>query len=112
MCSKLVPLVTRFTVVMALLGWSHRASGAVDNFLGRIVGSVHLTIEGRETSDAALAGAVRTRVGQPLSMAAVRETITDLFSFRRFEDVQVDATLEGERVALRYDLTPIHPVTK
>jgi hypothetical protein len=45
-------------------------------------------------------------------MAEVRETITHLFSLGRFDDVRVDATLEGERVALRYDISPIHPVTR
>ena len=43
-------------------------------------------------------------------MAQVRETVTHLFSLGRFEDVRVDAALDGGRVALRYELSPIHPV--
>ncbi|MFI5179437.1 MAG: hypothetical protein ACHQO8_12780, partial [Vicinamibacterales bacterium] len=88
------------------------ASAAVSDYLGKTVGSVTLTIEGRETTDAALTQVVVTAIGQPLSMAQVRETITHLYSFRRFEDVRADATLENGRVALRYDLAPIHPVTR
>ena len=53
------------------------------------------------------------RVGEPLAMAAVRDTISHLFSLGRFDDIRVDATLvDAGRVALRYELSPIHPVTK
>ncbi|HWW87670.1 MAG TPA: hypothetical protein VNZ26_28925, partial [Vicinamibacterales bacterium] len=50
----------RLALALALVGWARPASAAVDDFLGRIVSSVHLTIEGRETSDPALSGVVRT----------------------------------------------------
>ena len=53
-----------------------------------------------------------TAPGQPLSMVQVRETVAHLFSLGRFEGVSVDATLEDGRVALRYDLVPIHPVSR
>jgi outer membrane protein assembly factor BamA len=55
---------------------------------------------------------VLTVAGEPLSMVQVRETVTHLFSLGRFEGVNVDATLEGGRVALRYELIPIHPVAR
>jgi len=67
-------------------------------------------LEGRETSEPLLVQIVSTHAGQPLSMAQVRETVVHLFSLGRFEGVGVDATLENDRVALRYELTPIHPV--
>src|SRR5262249_21548992 len=41
----------------------------------------------------------------------VRESVAHLFSLGQFEGVSVDAALENGRVALRYELTPIHPVT-
>src|SRR5207248_10016312 len=34
------------------------------------------------------------------------------FSLERFEDVRVDAALENGRVVLRYELSPVHPVTR
>ena len=88
------------------------ASAAVADFLGLPIGSVRLLTEGRETVDPVLTQVVETVVGQPLSMAQVRESIEHLFSLGRFEDVRVDATLDAGRVALRYDLVPIHPVTR
>ena len=69
-------------------------------------------LEGRDTTDPALTQVVETQVGRPLSMAEVRESITHLFSLGRFEDVRADATLDGAGVALRYELSPIHPVAK
>ena len=45
-------------------------------------------------------------------MTEVRENLAHLFSLGRFDDVRVDATLAGERVALVYELSPIHEVTR
>src|SRR5206468_10313767 len=81
-------------------------------FLNRPVASVRLVIEGRDSSDPALTQVVETHPGRPLTMAEVRETIAHLFSLGRFEDVQVDASLENGSVVLRYDISPIHPVAK
>jgi outer membrane protein insertion porin family len=95
---------------LALLGCAVPVHADVSVFLGRPVASVRLVVEGRDTTDPSLTQVVETQTGQPLLMAQVRETITHLFSLGRFEDVRVDAMLEGERVALRYDLSPIHPI--
>jgi outer membrane protein assembly complex protein YaeT len=89
-----------------------RAGADVADYIGRPVGSVRLLTEGRDTTDPVLMQVVETLVGQPLSIAQVRESIAHLFSLRRFEDVRVDATLEDGKVALRYDLVPIHPVAR
>jgi len=97
-------------LVLALL--AARADAAVDDFLGKPIASIQLLVEGRETTDPSIVRVVETPVGQLLTMAAVRETIGHLFSLARFDDVRVDATLAaGNRVALRYELSPIHPVT-
>jgi outer membrane protein insertion porin family len=69
-------------------------------------------LEGRETREPLLTQLVSTVAGQPLSMAQVRETVAHLFSLGRFEGVSVDATLENGRVALRYELLPMHPVAR
>ena len=88
------------------------ARAAVGDYLGKPVASVRLTIEGRETTEPALAQIVETQAGRPLSMVDVRESVRRLFSLGRFEDVRVDATLSGAGVALVYDLSPIHAVGK
>ena len=87
------------------------ASAAVGDYLGRPVASVRLTVEGRISTEPALLQLVETRVGQPLRMADVRETLTHLFSLGRFDDVRVDATTAGAGVALAFELSPNHPVT-
>ena len=87
------------------------AAAAVDDYLGREIGAVRLMLEGRETIEPAVVRLVETRIGEPLSIASVRDTITHLFSLGRFDDIRVDATIgEGGRVALSYELSPIHPV--
>ncbi|MEP7307216.1 MAG: POTRA domain-containing protein [Acidobacteriota bacterium] len=93
--------------------WSPSAEGAVDDYLGKPVASVRLLIEGREISEPSISRVVETRVGEPLVMSSVRDTISHLFSLGRFDDIRVDAELvDAGRVALRYELSPIHPVTK
>ena len=100
-------------VVLSVLCVAERpAAGAVADYLGKPIGSVRLLIEDRETTEPLLTQVVSTAAGQPLSMVQVRETVAHLFSLGRFEGVTVDATLEGGRVALRYELIPIHPVAR
>jgi outer membrane protein insertion porin family len=96
---------------LVLVCGASRSSAAVSDYVGKPVGSVRLTVEDRETTDPSLTRVVATAVGEPLSMAAVRESISHLFSLGRFEGVRVDAALDNGRVSLRYALSPIHPVT-
>lgn len=95
-----------------LVGFGAPTDAAVGDYLGKPVASVRLVVEGRDTTEPALAEVVETRVGGPLSMAEVRESITHLFSLGRFEDVRVEASLAPNGVALRYELSPAHPVSK
>ncbi len=88
------------------------ARADVGDYLNKTVLSVRVLVEGRETADPEVTGVVQTTVGRPLAMADIRETIGHLFSLRRFEDVRVDASPEGDGVALRYELSPVHPVTR
>jgi len=99
-----------FLCVLGATVAAARADAAVSDYLGKPIGSVRLMVEGRETTEAALTQVVSTVAGQPLSMLQVRETMAHLFSLGRFEGVTVDAVIDEGRVALRYDLIPIHPV--
>lgn len=96
----------------ALTLGSAPASADVGAYIGKVIASVSLELEGRPTSDPKLLAFVETRAGQPLSMMEVRESLAHLFSLGRFDDVTVHAELEGGGVALRYALDPIHLVTK
>jgi outer membrane protein insertion porin family len=89
-----------------------RAGAAVADYIGKPIAVVRITIEDRETTDPTVTQIVETAVGQPLSMAQVRESLTHLYSLGRFDDVRVDAALDNGRVVLHYDLSPIHPVAE
>jgi len=96
----------------AWLGQPGAARADVAAYLGKPVASVRLMIEGRDTSEPLLSQIIETAPGQPLSMVQVRETVAHLFSLGRFEGVSVDATIENGAVTLRYELTPIHPISR
>ncbi len=95
-----------------LLTGAPPARAAVADYVGKQVASVRLLVEGHETLDPEMAQLVETEPGRPLSMMQVRESVTHLFGLGRFEDVRVDASLGADGVSLRYELTPIHPVTR
>jgi len=94
--------------ILCALAPSARAD--VGDYLGQPVTSIHLVLDGRETKEPQLTRVLDVRVGQPLSMRDVRETVLHLFAMSRFDDVRVDATKEGGGVALRFDLTGARPV--
>ncbi len=87
-------------------------SADVGDYLGRPVAAVRLAAEGRETTDPKLVEMVVTRIGHPLTMLDVRESITHLFSTGRFEDVIVHADMAGSGVDLRYELVPARPIER
>ncbi|MCC7417438.1 MAG: BamA/TamA family outer membrane protein [Acidobacteria bacterium] len=103
----------RAALAAALLVLVARATSAeVSDYLGRTVSAVRLEIEGVGVADPNLLGVVETRAGARLSMMDVRESIAHLFSLGRFDDVEVQASRDGDRVALRYALTPIHTIAR
>ncbi|PYR40400.1 MAG: hypothetical protein DMF93_11195, partial [Acidobacteria bacterium] len=95
-----------------LCGLSATSYAAVGDYIGKTIASVHLVAEGRETTDPVLTALVETVPGTPLSMLQVRESVAHLFSLGQYEGVSVDASLEDGRVALTYELVPIHPVAR
>ena len=81
-------------------------------FVGQRVVDVQIVAEGRPVDDPMIMGLVETQIGDPLSTAKVRESITHLFGLGRYQDVQVDATPAAGGVALRYNLVPLHNVQR
>ncbi len=102
----------RFLVafIALALAFARPAAAQVDQYLGRPIAGVRLTIEGQTISDADLGNAVETRQGEPLSMAQVRESIVHLMALSRFENVRVDAQPSPAGVLLVYDLVPLRTV--
>jgi outer membrane protein insertion porin family len=109
----LVPVVLAVLMVPRPASAAPQTTTAAAAYVGQNVRSVAVTIEGRPTSEEALLGGLQTAVGQPLSMSDIRETITHLYSLGRFTDVQVEAEHETSGgVTLRFELKPIHTVTR
>ena len=106
------PILAAAVAVVACTVWPCAAQTPVTAFAGQRVIQVDLVAEGQAVDDPVIRGLVETRVGDPLSMAHVRESITHIFGLGRYQDVQVDATPAAGGVVLRYDLVPLHNVQR
>ena len=101
------------SLIVSLLVLGSRASAAgVEEYVGKLVLEVRLVSNGRLVQDQALLDLVETKVGAPLSMRQVRESLLHLFTLGRFQDVQVDAASLQQGVALHYDLIPLQVVER
>ena len=89
------------------------AQTAAARYVGKPVETIETFIENTRNLDPAIDDLIQLRVGQPLSIEAVRESITHLYSIGRFQDVQVDATdAPGGGASIRFTLVPVHTVQK
>ena len=80
--------------------------------VGQPLTAIQVEQEGKPVRDEAILALVETKVGDPLSMAAVRETLDHLDGLGRFDDVRVVAEASGGGVLVKYLLMPAHPVRK
>lgn len=81
-------------------------------YVGKTVAGVRLLVEERPTDDESLKELVEVQAGRPLAMADVRASITHLFSLGRFDDVQVEAAAVAGGVEIRFNLVPLHNVSR
>jgi outer membrane protein assembly complex protein YaeT len=96
----------------AMVGWALAVAGVSAQALpaGQPVAAIAIDLDGRALNDPALLKLVDTRVGQPLVLADVRESIVHLMGLGRFEDIRVHA-LEDERgLTIRYELRSLRTV--
>lgn len=108
-----VPFLVALLVLLtaaASLAQSPPPTSSVDQFLGKAIVEVRLTLEGREIRDAEISRALETEVGGVLTTAAVRESIIHLMAMARFENVKVEAEMTPRGVVVVYDLVPVHTV--
>jgi outer membrane protein assembly complex protein YaeT len=99
--------------VLLLLCCAATARADVTQFLGKTTADVRVEIAGTASADPALLQLIETRVGEPLSMERVRETIDHLIGLGRFEDVRVFAGAAApDRVSIRWALTPVQRITR
>lgn len=80
--------------------------------LGQRIVEIRLVREGQPLDDPTVLALVETHVGDALSMAQVRASITHIFGLGRFQDVQVEAVDAPGGVSLRYNLVPLHSVER
>jgi outer membrane protein assembly complex protein YaeT len=95
------------SIAAIIVLWPVAAAADVSDFVGKPVASVTVLAAGRPTTDPRLVRLVETGTGQPLRMAAVRESIAHLFSLGTYQDVLVRAAADGGSVALTYELVPL-----
>jgi outer membrane protein insertion porin family len=77
-----------------------------------VVTEVRIEQEDQLVTDPVIKSLIETRVGQPLSMEAVKETIGHLISLNRYEDAQVFSEPVANGIRLRWVLFPIHPIDR
>ena len=103
----------RFVVATCVLLISTNASADVRDFLGRMLVDVRVEVAGAPYTEPSVLQLIETRVGEPLSMEHVRESIDHLVGLGRFEDVRVFAEHSPARangVALRWVLVPVQRI--
>lgn len=99
--------------VAGLLAAASAAFADVQDLVGRTIVDVRIeTTEGVAVAGG-VAELVETRVGDPLSMRFVRDTIDHLVALGRYDDVRVEATAgPGTDVSLRWTLRPVRRIVR
>ncbi|HUU33467.1 MAG TPA: POTRA domain-containing protein, partial [Vicinamibacterales bacterium] len=97
---------------VALMTMTAPAAAQVPQLLGRRVTDVRLEADGAPVIDREVLALVETRSGDPLTVAAVRETIDHFVALGRYNDIQVFAEPDADGVRLRYTVVPIARITR
>jgi outer membrane protein assembly complex protein YaeT len=77
-----------------------------------VIAEVRVEQEGQPVTDAQLLALLETTVGEPLSVADVRESIRHLVSLNRFDNIEVYQDPAPGGVRVRYVLYPLHPIDR
>ena len=98
------------SMLMLIACWA--APAAAQQYLGQTITDVRVEIGGVLLTESGVLDLVETRIGEPLRMRDVRETIDHLAGLGRFEDVRVFATAADQGVTLRWLLVPVTRINK
>lgn len=96
----------RFSVFCLAMCPSPILGSEIEELIGQPVIRVELLSDGLPLPDTGARELIETKVGAPLSIREVRESITHLFSLGRFESVEVTGVVLSDGVALQYGLVP------
>ena len=91
---------------LAALAGAGEARAQAEAYVGQRVVSVDFVTEGHPL-DPAVAELVETRIGEPLAMRQVRESLAHLYSTGRYGGVRAEASARPGGVAVRYVLPPL-----
>jgi outer membrane protein insertion porin family len=107
--------VLGFLIFVTALLAATPADADVREFLGRTLVDVRVELGTVPLVERSVLELVETRVGEPLSMEQVRETIEHFVGLGRFEDIRVfaqPASTTGEGVVLRWLLVPVQRIVE
>src|SRR5437870_4632883 len=85
---------------------------AQTDHIGLPIVEVRIEDEGRPVTDRTITGIIETKVGTPLAMRDVRQSIDHLIGLGRFDDVQVLSEKAPAGVILKYVLVPTHAIQR
>ena len=91
------------------------AAADVRDFIGKTLVDVRVELLGVPYAEPSVLQLIETRIGEPLSMERVRESIDHLVGLGRFEDVRIFAELSPARpdgVVLRWALVPVQRIAE
>ncbi|MCC7033795.1 MAG: BamA/TamA family outer membrane protein [Acidobacteria bacterium] len=99
---------------VALLGTPRPVVASPDAFIGQPIAAVRVETADGPVLEPGVLELIETRVGQPLAMARVRDTIDHLVGLGRYDDVRLfaEAAPAGAGVSLRWVLRPIRKITR
>lgn len=105
-------LLSVLCVLAAMPAAGQTAASAPAPYIGRPVEGIAVYVEGAPVSEPALLDLIQLQTGQLLTVDAVRESITHLYSLGRYQDIRVSGTpTTAGGVDLRVDVVPIHGVS-
>lgn len=99
---------------LLVLGLAISAEAAVEQWIGQTIVDVRVqTVEGGGV-DARVLELVETRLGEPLAMDRVRDTIDHLVGLGRYDDVRLAAAAgpDGTGVVLTWTLRPVQRIVR
>jgi outer membrane protein insertion porin family len=87
-------------------------SQSPEGFLGQTIADVTVRSAGQIIDDPVVLSIIETRIGEPLVMSRVRDTIDHLVGLGRYDDVRLFAAAApaGAGVSLRWELQPIQHI--
>jgi outer membrane protein insertion porin family len=101
-------------LLVCSIALASRADAAVDEWIGRLIADVRVLTVAGATVDPGVLELVETRLGEPLTMQDVRDTIDHLIGLGRYDDVRLTAmpAPDGAGVVLTWTLRPVERIVR